>query len=83
MSSGPAKWLRPELKRRATVKRLTFYITCLLIAMCATKQAYPQSANSATAKSSVVPNLVKFSGVAKSSTGEPLTGMIGITFALY
>jgi hypothetical protein len=45
--------------------------------------AQAQLANSVAAKTSVVPNLVKFSGIAKDSSGTPLAGLVGITFALY
>jgi len=45
--------------------------------------AQSQLANSVAGKTSVVPNLVKFSGTAKDSSGQPLAGVVGITFALY
>jgi hypothetical protein len=35
------------------------------------------------AQNSVVPRLVKFSGVVKDSSGVPKTGIVGVTFALY
>jgi hypothetical protein len=37
----------------------------------------------ASGSATVIPQLIKFSGVAKGTNGQPLTGMVGITFALY
>ena len=40
--------------------------------------------DSATASASdLVPRLIRFSGTAKDETGKPLTGVLGVTFALY
>src|SRR5208283_5712268 len=36
-----------------------------------------------TETASALPRLVRFSGVAKDLNGNPLTGVVGITFALY
>jgi hypothetical protein len=45
--------------------------------------AQSQIPNSVAAKTSVVPNLVKFSGTAKDNSGKPVAGVVGVTFALY
>ena len=47
--------------------------------------AYAQQAQgtSTPAASATLPNLVRFSGRAADSNGKPLTGLVGITFALY
>ena len=36
-----------------------------------------------SADNTVVPQLVKFSGVLLDGTGKPLTGIVGVTFSLY
>lgn len=36
-----------------------------------------------TADKGVVPTMVKFSGQLKDGNGDPLTGVVGVTFALY
>jgi len=41
------------------------------------------SGQSQAPASSAVPNLVKYSGAVKDASGKPLSGMVGITFALY
>ena len=48
-----------------------------------TAGAQTQPANSAVAKTSVVPNIVRFSGTAKDLNGAHLSGTVGMTFALY
>jgi len=45
--------------------------------------AQSQGASSTAPRVSVVPNLVKFNGTAKDSSGKPLAGVMGITFSLY
>ena len=41
------------------------------------------TAQTATTTASSLPRLVRFGGVAKDLNGNPLTGVVGITFALY
>ena len=48
----------------------------LLLATCAFAQS--QSPDAPT-----VPHLVKYAGVVRNASGEPLTGTVGVTFALY
>jgi len=54
-------------------------LVVLLFAMSAGAQQTTAGPGSAT----VVPQLIKFRGVARSPNGQPPTGTIGITFALY
>jgi len=58
---------------------------CLLLAGHAVaQQASPALAGGAqTTASATVPRLVRFSGGAKDAQGRPLSGVVGITFALY
>jgi len=62
---------------------LSLAISGLLVLASIHTLAQSRSVNSTVSKPSVVPNLVKFSGTAKDTTGKPLTGTVGITFALY
>ena len=53
-----------------------------LVVVSATAQTSPS--NSETTSASVqVPRLIRFTGVAKDETGKPMSGVLGITFALY
>ena len=65
------------------MKRLKSYILCVLIAMCAVTSTQSQTVNTTTAKASVVPNLMKFSGTASDLNNKPMSGVVGVTFALY
>jgi hypothetical protein len=40
-------------------------------------------AQTTTETASALPHLIRFSGIAKDLNGTPLTGVLGITFALY
>jgi hypothetical protein len=61
-----------------------FAVLALLLAGGAlSAQSQGMSTNSGAAANRAVPNLVRFSGTAKDSNGKPLTGVAGITFALY
>src|SRR5713101_912066 len=57
----------------------------LLLIGCAVPMAAQQPAVASTSASStaVVPPLVSFSGVLTDENGKPLTGVVGVTFALY
>ena len=57
-------------------------ISFLALVVSATAQTSPSSPE-ATSASVQVPRLIKFSGIAKDQTGKPLSGVLGITFALY
>jgi hypothetical protein len=50
----------------------------LLLASSSTLAAQPEAQSSA-----VVPRLVNFSGKASNDQGKPVTGIVGITFAIY
>ena len=65
------------------MRRLTVYVLSMLIAMCAATLAQSQPNSTTVQKSSTVPNLIRFSGTAKDAGGKPLSGVVGITFALY
>src|ERR1700682_2586084 len=54
----------------------------LLVAPSLMAQAASQS-NVRGSGETVVPKLVRFNGALKSSQGKPLTGLVGVTFALY
>ncbi len=41
------------------------------------------AANASNPTSIQIPRLVRFSGVAKDASGEPMTGVVGIMFSLY
>ncbi len=61
------------------MKKRTLGILCVLIACSGVALAQTQS----PAKTSVVPNLLTFSGTASGVSLKPTSGMVGITFALY
>ena len=57
-------------------------ISFLTLSFWATAQTSPL--NSETTSASVqVPRVIRFSGIAKDETGKALSGVLGITFALY
>jgi hypothetical protein len=62
-----------------------FALLAIGIFPSATTQMFAQSAPSShlTQNASVVPDFVKFSGTVKDATGAPMSGIVGITFALY
>jgi hypothetical protein len=64
------------------MKALFVGISSLLVLLCATvlsaQHSAPTSANNA-----VVPPLVKFSGTLSDLNGKPLSGVVGVTLALY
>jgi len=60
----------------------TVMISFLALAFSTAAQTLPS--NSETTSASVqVPRLIRFSGIAKDETGTPMSGVLGITFALY
>jgi hypothetical protein len=62
------------------MKRATDSICAGLLCVCATFVALAQQPTKTTA---AVPRLVKFSGTLTGSGGQPLSGVVGVTFALY
>jgi len=67
---------------------LTIAALALCFSMSASLRAQSQTANTLSAKSSVapnsvVPNLMRFSGTANDINNKPVSGIVGVTFALY
>jgi hypothetical protein len=61
-------------------------VCLLLVADSAAQQASPSADGQAPTSAMVaatVPRLIRFSGVAKNAQGQPRSGVVGITFALY
>ena len=59
-------------------------LVCVLLIDCAVPMLAQQPAAAASSSSTVVvPPLVNFSGVLTDVNGKPLTGVAGVTFALY
>jgi trimeric autotransporter adhesin len=65
------------------MKKIALSILTMMFTVWGTAGAQTQPANGAVAKTSVVPNIVRFSGTAKDLNGAPLSGTVGMTFALY
>jgi len=57
-------------------------ISLLALVVSTTAQTSPSNSQT-TSASTQVPRLIRFSGIAKDETGKPLSGVLGITFALY
>lgn len=65
-------------------RRNAWLYACLLLTCCVLPMLAQQPAASATNRSNVVvPPLVNFSGTLTDLNGKALTGMVGVTFALY
>jgi trimeric autotransporter adhesin len=62
------------------MKRIGDSICVMLLAVCATLVGHAQPASKST---TTVPRLVQFSGTLTDGGGKPLTGVVGVTFALY
>jgi hypothetical protein len=62
------------------MRHATDSICAGLLCVCATFVALAQQPNKTTA---AVPRLVKFSGTLTGSSGQPMSGVVGVTFALY
>jgi hypothetical protein len=62
--------------------RVCFVIVSLVSAMVGTAAAQT-AAGKPIPTSTLVPRLIRFSGVAKDDSGKPVTGVVGITFSLY
>ena len=57
-------------------------LAILVVILCtAVPSAHAQSTDARASHS--VPNLLKFNGTAKDAEGQPLKGMVGITFTFY
>jgi len=62
--------------------RMCFVIISFLAATICTVLAQTPTSNP-TPATTQVPRLIKFSGVAKDESGQPIIGVIGITFSIY
>ena len=62
------------------VVAVSLSMVSLFLIAASSFSAFAQQSNSANA---VVPTLVQFSGVLSDADGKPLTGVTGVTFALY
>ena len=64
-----------------------FAVAISFLALAVSAAAQTSASNSETTSASVasvqVPRLIRFSGTAKDETGKPMSGVLGITFALY
>jgi hypothetical protein len=67
---------------RETMKTLRVCFVSVAMAACALVPALAQTVPVATTASGV-PTLVRYSGTTKDLSGKPLTGSVGVTFALY
>ena len=65
------------------MRRIALLVLSVMFSAWGTVNAQTQSANGESAKTSVVPSLVRFSGTAKDLNNVPLGGAVGMTFALY
>lgn len=63
------------------MKRIAVW-SVLAVSVIVVPFAFAQQSN-VSANAGAVPRLIRFSGVAKDSNGQPLTGVIGVTYALY
>src|SRR5208337_1253600 len=60
-----------------------FVVIALVVTAMMSFTPLAVASDPASGSATVVPQLIKFSGVAKATNGQPLTGLVGITFALY
>ena len=60
------------------MRSLALALFAFSLLMLAAGRNYAQTTTSTT-----VPNLIHFGGVARDLDGKPMTGTVGITFALY
>src|SRR5215469_6226355 len=61
---------------------LSIAYLCLSLAAASSAQSQP-SLTAASSSSASIPHLVRFSGNVKDDAGQPRSGVVGITFALY
>ena len=72
-----------KLTWKAKLNRLSVFTLCLLLAHMAAAQTRSASGAEVSSEASALPRLVRFNGTARDLNGKPLTGVVGITFALY
>ena len=56
---------------------------CMLLVLCGSVLGQPSVGSTYAASQIVGPHLIRFSGVLKHNSGKPLTGTVGVMFALY
>jgi hypothetical protein len=66
------------MKKEITARQFSFTTISILFTMLLTLNSWAQQQTSA-----IVPHLVRFGGVLTDLSGKPLTGTVGVTFALY
>ena len=54
-----------------------------LVAMCLIVGLWSLSVSTTQAQEASVPRVIQFGGVLSDHVGQPLTGVLGVTFALY
>ncbi|MGB8010695.1 MAG: MBG domain-containing protein [Terriglobales bacterium] len=64
-------------------RRNVWLCACLLLPCCVLSMLAQQPAGASTGSTAVAPPLVSFSGVLTDDHGKALTGVVGVTFALY
>src|ERR1700680_3491573 len=73
-----------QTQARNAMKHIRVSILLLsVLLICALGAQAQQGAPLPSTESATVPHLVKFSGNVKDLNGKPLTGIAGLTFALY
>ena len=60
------------------LRNMVRFALCLSL-ICCVLQVYAEQ----PAASGIVPSVVKFGGVLTDASGKPVTGTVGVTFALY
>jgi hypothetical protein len=69
------------------MKKILLTTISMLLLICSlfsqTQQTALPGESAATNANSIVPPMVRFSGTLNDATGKPLSGVVGVTFALY
>jgi len=65
------------------VKQIVLAFLSVVMGLSGVGQTQVQPNNKPAMKTSVVPNMVRFAGIAKDLDSKPLSGVTGITFLLY
>jgi hypothetical protein len=71
------------MKLRLFVMRRTYFALCLSLCVVAACSSLLAQQSSTTGSTIIVPQLIRFAGMLKDSSGHPLTGIAGLTFSLY
>ena len=65
------------------MKKQTVVLFSAFILLCCAGMSWSQNAQISSSTNVTVPRLVRFGGTAKELNGSPVTGVVGMTFALY